>query len=64
MAAGVLIGLAANTAVGWWWVDPMVALVIAAIAVREGREAWEGEGCACIAIPRLETGSSPEDCCR
>jgi divalent metal cation (Fe/Co/Zn/Cd) transporter len=57
MAAGVLVGLAANAALGWWWLDPVIALVIAALAVREGREAWAGESCACVAVPGLgETG--------
>jgi divalent metal cation (Fe/Co/Zn/Cd) transporter len=64
MAAGVLVGLAANAAVGWWWVDPVVALMIAAVAVREGREAWAGEGCACAAVPGLEADRCNEDCCR
>ncbi len=44
LAAAVLAGLLANTALGWWWIDPVTALGIAVIAVREGREAWEGEG--------------------
>jgi divalent metal cation (Fe/Co/Zn/Cd) transporter len=43
LAIGVLAGLAANTALGWWWLDPVVALAIAALALQEGREAWEGE---------------------
>ena len=47
MAGGVLVGLLANAVVGWWWLDPAIALGIAALAVREGREAWRGEGCAC-----------------
>jgi divalent metal cation (Fe/Co/Zn/Cd) transporter len=63
MAAGVLVGLGANAAFGWWWLDPVIALVIAAIAVREGREAWVGEGCACVAIPGLETDGCQDDCC-
>jgi divalent metal cation (Fe/Co/Zn/Cd) transporter len=63
MAAGVLVGLAANSVLGWWWVDPVVALVIAAVAVREGREAWAGEGCACVVVPGLETGGRRGDCC-
>jgi divalent metal cation (Fe/Co/Zn/Cd) transporter len=42
LAAAVLAGLIANTALGWWWLDPAVALGIAALAIREGREAWEG----------------------
>ncbi len=54
MAAGVLVGLAANATVGWWWLDPIIALAIAVIAVREGREAWAGEDCACVAVPGLE----------
>jgi len=63
MAAGVLVGLAANSALGWWWVDPVVALVIAVLAVREGREAWAGEGCACVVVSGLETGGCQDDCC-
>ena len=43
LAIGVLVGLLANTLFGAWWLDPIVALVIAAVAVLEGREAWEGE---------------------
>ena len=45
LAVGVLVGLLANTAFGWWWLDPLVALVIAGLAVHEGREAWAGEEC-------------------
>jgi divalent metal cation (Fe/Co/Zn/Cd) transporter len=44
MAAGVLAGLWLNT-LGWWWVDPAVALALAAVAVREGRRAWRGHVC-------------------
>jgi len=47
LAAGVLISLLANTLFGAWWLDPAVALGIAALAVREGRRAWIGESCAC-----------------
>jgi divalent metal cation (Fe/Co/Zn/Cd) transporter len=64
MAAGVLVGLAANVALGWWWLDPVVALVIATIAVREGRETWAGDGCACVAVPGLAADSCQDDCCR
>jgi divalent metal cation (Fe/Co/Zn/Cd) transporter len=45
LAAAVLAGLLANTALGWWWLDPVVALGIAALAIREGRQAWRGEDC-------------------
>lgn len=41
----LLIGLLLNSLFGWSWADPVVALVIAAGAVREGREAWRGEHC-------------------
>lgn len=45
LAGAVLLGLLGNTLFGWWWLDPIAALVIAAVAVREGRESWRGEGC-------------------
>jgi divalent metal cation (Fe/Co/Zn/Cd) transporter len=47
LAAAVLAGLLANTLLGWWWLDPVVALGIAGLAVREGIEAWHGEECGC-----------------
>lgn len=39
----LLVGLVLNATVGWWWADPIAALGIAWLAIREGREAWEGE---------------------
>ena len=45
LAVALLIGLLANAVAGWWWADPVAALVIAAVAVREGVESWRGEGC-------------------
>jgi divalent metal cation (Fe/Co/Zn/Cd) transporter len=45
-AAAVLVGLAANAAVGAWWLDPLIGLFIAFVAVREGLDAWRGETCA------------------
>ncbi|MDQ0240122.1 cation transporter [Arthrobacter bambusae] len=44
-AAAVLIGLAGNALFAAWWLDPVIGLVIAAVAVKEGREAWKGEDC-------------------
>jgi divalent metal cation (Fe/Co/Zn/Cd) transporter len=41
----LLVGLAVNSLFGWSWADPVVALLIAAVAVREGREAWRGHRC-------------------
>lgn len=43
LSGAVLLGLLANTLFGWWWADPIAALVVAYLAVREGLEAWGGE---------------------
>ena len=43
LSVAVLVGLAANALSDWWWADPIAALVVAAIAAREGLEAWRGE---------------------
>jgi divalent metal cation (Fe/Co/Zn/Cd) transporter len=44
--SGILLaGLLLNSLFGWSWADPAVALVIAAVAVKEGREAWRGQHC-------------------
>jgi divalent metal cation (Fe/Co/Zn/Cd) transporter len=45
LSAGLLVGLGANAMLGWWWADPAAALLIAVVAVHEGREAWRGEAC-------------------
>ena len=45
LSIALLIGLLANALAGWWWADPTAALLIAAIALREGRESWRGECC-------------------
>ena len=45
LSVALLVGLGANALFGWWWADPLAGLVIAAVAVREGREAWRGETC-------------------
>ncbi|TDD47557.1 cobalt transporter [Nonomuraea terrae] len=59
LSAVLLAGLALNSVFGWAWADPIAALVIAAVAVREGREAWRGD--TCCAVP---TASAPPcDCC-
>lgn len=46
LSAAVLVGLVANSLLGWWWADAVAGLVIAAFAVREGIEAWKGDACA------------------
>ena len=45
LAGALLIGLVGNALFGAWWLDPMVALFIAYVAVKEGREAWRGDAC-------------------
>ncbi len=47
LSVALLAGLLANALFGWWWADPAAALVIAAVAAREGRESWRGESCEC-----------------
>jgi len=47
LSAVLLAGLLLNATLGWGWADPVAGLVIAAVAVREGRAAWRGEGCGC-----------------
>lgn len=52
--------------VGAWWLDPGVGLLIAAVAVKEGLEAWRGEGC-CVSSPLdgagFEGDACTDDCC-
>ena len=45
LAVAVLVGLLGNALFGLWWLDPVAALVVAAVAVREGVQSWRGEGC-------------------
>ena len=45
LAAALLVGLLGNALVGAWWLDPLVGLFIAVVAVVEGREAWRGDAC-------------------
>jgi divalent metal cation (Fe/Co/Zn/Cd) transporter len=48
LAGALLVGLLGNALVGAWWLDPLVGLLIVGVAVKEGVEAWRGEGC-CVA---------------
>jgi divalent metal cation (Fe/Co/Zn/Cd) transporter len=47
LSAALLVGLLANAIVGWWWADPIVALLIGAVALHEARDAWRGTSCTC-----------------
>lgn len=67
--SGVLLaGLLLNSLFGWSWADPIAALVIAAVAVREGREAWQGDSCCTpvavlLADPDAATGADGDGGC-
>lgn len=67
LAGALLLGLLGNALFGAWWLDPVVGLIIAGLAVKEGREAWRGEGC-CVGspLPGDGDGSNPcgDDCCQ
>ncbi|WP_326559145.1 cation transporter [Micromonospora sp. NBC_01796] len=58
LSAVLLVGLALNSLFGWSWADPVAALVIAAVAVREGRTAWRGDTC-CTPLPPATGGVGP-----
>lgn len=47
LSVAVLAGLLGNVLIGWWWLDPIAALFIGYVAIREGREAWRGAECGC-----------------
>jgi divalent metal cation (Fe/Co/Zn/Cd) transporter len=47
LSVALLAGLLLNALAGWWWADPAAALVIAAVAAKEGIESWRGESCDC-----------------
>src|SRR3954453_14264630 len=50
LAGALLVVLIGNAAIGAWWLDPIVGLLIAGVAVKEGVDAWRGEGC-CVGSP-------------
>lgn len=64
LSAVLLVGLVLNAILGWSWADPIAALVIAAIAVKEGRDAWQGKGCcATPAAAVVPSGGAEADAC-
>jgi divalent metal cation (Fe/Co/Zn/Cd) transporter len=62
LSAILLAGLLLNATLGWSWADPLAALVIAAVAVREGIEAWKGEACDDCAVPAAEAACDDGRC--
>lgn len=69
LSAVLLAGLVLNSALGWTWADPLAALVIAGVAIKEGVEAWRGDACCtpvgALLEPRNEgdAGASCTDGC-
>ncbi len=70
LSAVLLVGLVLNATLGWGWADPIAGLVIAAVAVKEGAEAWKGEGCcapiagsAGVAACGCSDGACTDGCC-
>ncbi|NNJ03027.1 cation transporter [Streptomyces sp. PKU-MA01144] len=63
LSAALLVGLVLNAALGWSWADPAAALVIAAAAVKEGRDAWQGRGCCAPAAMPPAVGARAGDAC-
>jgi len=45
LSVAILIGLGANAALGFWWADPLVALVVGVVAIQAGIRTWRGEAC-------------------
>ncbi|MFC4902964.1 cation transporter [Kocuria oceani] len=62
LSAVLLVGLLLNSTLGWSWADPSAALVIAAVAVREGLEAWRGDAC-CTPAAALVGADADEGGC-
>jgi divalent metal cation (Fe/Co/Zn/Cd) transporter len=58
----LLVGLALNSLFGWSWADPIAALVIAGVALKEGREAWRGDNCCSPAEALFAHADSDDDC--
>jgi divalent metal cation (Fe/Co/Zn/Cd) transporter len=67
LAGALLVGLLGNAIAGAWWLDPVVGLLIAGVAVKEGLEAWRGDGC-CVGSPldgfAVATDGCQDECCR
>nr|WP_218849556.1 cation transporter [Nocardioides perillae] len=65
LSAVLLAGLLLNATLGWSWADPIAGLIIAAVAVKEGREAWRGDGCCSPASGGVvERDPCADGCCQ
>jgi divalent metal cation (Fe/Co/Zn/Cd) transporter len=63
LSAALLVGLGANALFGLWWADPVTALVIAGVAVKEGHESWRGDSCCTAPIAVANGEAHEDDCC-
>lgn len=62
LSAILLVGLILNAWLGWTWADPIAGLVIAAVAVREGAQAWRGEHCDDCSLPAAAGTAADPSC--
>ncbi|WDG30167.1 cation transporter [Streptomyces sp. CA-278952] len=60
LSAVLLVGLLLNATLGWTWADPVAALAIAGLAVKEGRQAWQGKGCCAPTAHGQACANSPD----
>ncbi|MFF3349757.1 cation transporter [Streptomyces sp. NPDC002779] len=63
LSAVLLVGLVVNSLLGWSWADPIAALVIAAVAVKEGRDAWRGDSCCGPVLTAAPAAAADIDAC-
>jgi divalent metal cation (Fe/Co/Zn/Cd) transporter len=63
LSAVLLVGLGLNSLFGWWWADPLAALVIAGVAVREGVQAWRGDNCCPVPLAPAPEETGDCECC-
>lgn len=63
LSLALLAGLGANALFGWWWADPVAALVIGGVAAREAVLAWRGEDRSCCAPLAIDDGAAPPGAC-
>jgi hypothetical protein len=63
LSAVLLVGLGLNSLFGWSLADPVAALIIAAVAIKEGRDAWRGDACCAPIAGPAQVGACDDACC-
>jgi divalent metal cation (Fe/Co/Zn/Cd) transporter len=56
LSLGVLLGLAANPLLGWWWMDPIVGMGVAVVVIQAGMRTWRGEECESVPVSKTASG--------